>query len=139
MCAGDGNAYVAFPSDTAGNVCAGSRNLTIGNCQRIAGRRLARSRFGNDGHVPEAVIGRLGESRGNGNGSRSDEKRANKNSTDAIKAHGIISPMCVMGAVIDGQCVQSLLQCGKQKSFRRKPNKLRGFWFRSGAQILVNP
>src|ERR1700730_3090523 len=30
MSAGDGNAHVAFPSDTAGNVCTGGRNLTLG-------------------------------------------------------------------------------------------------------------
>jgi hypothetical protein len=32
-------------------------------------------------------------------GDRCGESRENKDSTDAIKAHGIISPMCVMGGL----------------------------------------
>src|SRR3954468_18511220 len=60
MSAGDGNAHIAFPPDAAGNVCTGGRNLTIGHGQRIAGRGLARSRFGDDGHAPEPVVRRLG-------------------------------------------------------------------------------
>ena len=99
MSAGDGNAHVAFPPDAAGNVCTGGRNLTIGDGQRIAGRGLARSRFSDDGHAPEPIIGRLSESGSGAHGNRSGENRANKDSTDAIKAHGIISPMCVMGAL----------------------------------------
>ena len=114
MRAGDGNANIAFPSDTAGNVCTAGGNPTIGNGQRIAGRGLARSRFGDDGDVPKPVIGRLSESRCCCNGNRRGEHRANKDSTDAIKAHGIISPMCVIGPLIDAQCVQNLLRCGKQ-------------------------
>src|SRR3954468_10637292 len=83
MSAGDGNANIAFPSDTAGNVRTGGRNLTIGHGQRIAGRGLARSRFGDEGHAPEPVIRHLGESGSGGYGNRRSEKRANKDSTDA--------------------------------------------------------
>src|SRR5882757_5330147 len=99
MSAGDGNAHIAFPSDTAGDVCTGGGNLTIGDGQRIAGRGLARSRFGDDGDAPKPVIGRLRKSGSSGHGNRRGENRVNKDSTDAVKAHGIISPMCVMGAL----------------------------------------
>jgi hypothetical protein len=57
----------------------------------------------------------LSESGSSGYGNRSGENRANKNGTDAIKAHGIISPMCVMGRGIQRHCVQNLLRCGKSK------------------------
>jgi hypothetical protein len=57
----------------------------------------------------------LSEGGSGGHGNRCGENRANKDSTDAIKAHGIISPMCVMGCGIQGHCVQNLLRCGKSK------------------------
>src|SRR5947209_11907956 len=99
MRAGDGNAHISFPSDTAGDIGTGGGNSTIGDGERIARRSLARSRFGDDGHAPKPVIGRLGEGRDRGNGNRGGENRTNKDSTDAVKAHGIISPMCVMGGL----------------------------------------
>jgi hypothetical protein len=46
----------------------------------------------------------LRESGPGGHGNRHGENRANKDSTDAVKAHGVISPMGVMGPCSGTMC-----------------------------------
>jgi hypothetical protein len=58
----------------------------------------------------------LGKSGRGGEGGGCDQRGTHKDSTNAIVAHEIKSPICVMTRLIQGHCVQNLLRRGKTKS-----------------------
>src|SRR4051812_41577082 len=90
---------------------AGRRNLTIGHRDRIAGGSLARARFCDERHLPEAVVRCLGSGRSSCERSAGSQGGQHKKSTDAVQTHEVRSPIYVMEWVIHRQCVQSLLRC----------------------------
>src|SRR3954453_17027497 len=62
ICTIDRNFHKSPAADGAGNVSARRGDLAVGNRQQGARGRLAGAALGNDGDLPVAVIGSLGES-----------------------------------------------------------------------------
>src|ERR1700731_3894784 len=73
----------ALASNVAGDVRARPGNLTVGHGQGGACRWFATSAVGDDGDLPQPVIGRLGQSGSCGSG----EKGGNSYRANAIAAH----------------------------------------------------
>jgi hypothetical protein len=58
----------------------------------------------------------LGDGGSRGEGGGRDQRGTQKDSTNAIVAHEMKSPICVMTRLIQGHCVQNLLRRGNTKS-----------------------
>jgi hypothetical protein len=114
-CATDRDPNHSLPSDAAGDVGAGRRDLAVGDRERRACRGFARTCLGHNGDVPKPVIGRLGGRGSGGKGNCGRGKKQSRKYRNAIVAHESF-PRFGDDATYSGQCVQSLLRRGNAES-----------------------